>query len=78
MPRMAKRGRKPKEPSISANTETQGSRHVDRNMVSLPTPLYQQLKQLAEENNRPLSWELRAMVMRCLAEAGRWPPPASS
>jgi hypothetical protein len=49
-------------------------RHKARNMVALHPDLHRQLKKLAERNNRPLSWELRKLIIDHLEQEGLWPP----
>jgi hypothetical protein len=50
-------------------------RHQARALVGIPLDVHQQLKRLAEKNNRPLTWELRAALVKFLEENGMWPPP---
>jgi hypothetical protein len=57
------------------STEAAGDRHKPRQPIFLPPRLYAQLKALAEQNDRPISWEARRIVEQALREAGLWPPP---
>lgn len=67
MPDMAKkRGKGGKPPDED--------RHLSHAMVRLPADVHQQLKILAERNNRPLTRELRALIIRHLEENDLWPP----
>jgi hypothetical protein len=63
---------KPKKPGANARED----RHLSHHLVRLPADVHQQLKKLADRNNRPMSWELRHLVIRHLEENGLWPPPA--
>jgi len=47
-----------------------GSRHKDRNMVSLPGDIYSLMKQLAEKERRPLSIQLLIAVEEHLRARG--------
>lgn len=51
-----------------------GDRHLSGAMIRLPEDVHRQLKKLAERNNRPATWELRALVIKALEEAKLWPP----
>lgn len=54
-----------------------GSGHLGA-MVRVPPDLHALLKELAEQNSRPLSWELRLAITTHLRAAGKWPPPAEN
>ena len=47
-----------------------GSRHKDRNPVSLPSNYHEALKALAARHARPITWELRLAVRAYLAKHG--------
>ncbi len=66
--------RKPKVPK-PAETPKDADRHLPRSMVSLPPDLHKQLKKLAKMNNRPLSWQIRLILVAELEKEGLWPPP---
>lgn len=53
-----------------------GSRHKPRKPISFAPRLYEQLAKLAERNDRPISWEARAIIQRALEAEGLWPPPS--
>lgn len=53
-------------------------RHASGAMIRLPEDVHRQLKLLAERNNRPATWELRALVVKALEEANLWPPSGES
>jgi hypothetical protein len=53
-------------------------RHRRRQMIGMSPEMHQQLHKLAERNGRPLSWEVRRILMQALAEAGLWPPSESN
>ena len=58
------------------STVAGGDRHKPRRPIFLPPRLYAQLAALAEQNDRPISWEARRIVEQALRDAGLWPPPA--
>ncbi len=64
MERMAKR----KQPR-------RGSRHVDRQSISLRSEDYELLRAMAEQNGRPMTWEIRMILRKAYRDAGS-PPPA--
>ena len=76
---MAKRKKKPEGQPLPAPALDSRSRDRhkpgSRRSVALPPQVYRQLQALAEQNNRPLNWELRLIVVRALTEVGLWPPP---
>jgi hypothetical protein len=47
-------------------------------MLRVPEDLYLQFKKLAERNDRPMSWELRRILVEILTTNGLWPPNADS
>lgn len=51
-------------------------RHADRHLVTVKGDLFRQLKKLAERDDRPLSWQLRRLLVAGLAAEGLWPPPS--
>jgi hypothetical protein len=55
--------------------EPSKDRHVAKNMIRVSDLIYQQLKLLASENQRPVSWEIRLALIRHLEQHGKWPPP---
>jgi hypothetical protein len=57
-----------------AGGEPPPDRHASHMMVRLPEDVHRQLKLLAERNNRPLTWELRGVLIKHLEENGLWPP----
>ena len=62
-----------KKPTARAD-ESGADRHAQRSMVRVPDDVYQQLKLLAEQNARPVTWELRLIITEALKKAGLWPP----
>lgn len=70
---MAKKKRTEEKSVPPHTTEPPVDRHLSRNMVRLPPAVHRQLKRLAERNNRPLSWELRRIVIDALEQNGLWP-----
>ena len=60
----------PEKKRKSKGDSRRGSRHKDRNMVSLPRGLYERVKRSAEANNRPISWELRRLLGEKLDSEG--------
>jgi hypothetical protein len=63
----------PRKKKTEAGTEpAEGKRH--RHMVGVDPIIHQQLKKLAEQNGRPLTWEIRRILIQRLEEAGLWPP----
>ncbi len=52
-------------------------RHKRRKMIPLPPRVFEQLQVAAERHNRPLSWQLRLIVVAWLEQEGLWPPPAT-
>lgn len=50
-------------------------RHKSREMIGIERRLHQQLKKLAAKNNRPITWELKPLIIKLLEENGLWPPP---
>jgi hypothetical protein len=59
-------------------SSNQKDRHLPFRFVRLPEQLHRQMKKLAERNNRPLSWELRALLIEHLTANGLWPPTEES
>lgn len=53
-------------------------RHTSRVLVGIPGDVHRQLKKLAEKNGRPLTWELRALIVKALETAGLWPGTPTS
>ncbi len=45
-------------------------RHKDRHMMAVPGNLHDGLRLIAERNGRPISWELRLLLRKFLAENG--------
>ena len=45
-----------------------------RKMLWIADEIHAQLKLLAEKNDRPMSREIRAAVIKHLRESGLWPP----
>jgi hypothetical protein len=66
---MAKKKSRPE-----SKPEVPPDRHLSKTMVRLPVDVHAQLKKLAERNHRPLSWELRMVLIKHLEENGLWPP----
>jgi hypothetical protein len=62
------RGR-PQKPVDERQTDRQ------KNMVRVQDDVHELMKQLAERNSRPLSWEVRLALIAHLQAAGMWPPP---
>ena len=48
--------------------------HKPRKMFWLAREIHAQLKLLAEQNDRPMSREIRAAIINHLRENGLWPP----
>ena len=48
----------------------------DMHTISLTAEEYQQLKELADRNSRPLIWQVRLILHAALKAEGLWPPPA--
>jgi hypothetical protein len=65
MDRMAKRKKGDPDPK--------GDRHLSNTMVRLPEDLYVLLRDLAQENARPLTWEVRLAVTEHLRKSGKLP-----
>jgi hypothetical protein len=74
MAKKRKPGRPPGGADVQA-TPKQADRHKLRKMLALPPRLHAQLAALAEQNSRPLSWEVRRILEQALRDAGLWPPP---
>jgi phage host-nuclease inhibitor protein Gam len=51
-------------------------RHLSQAMVRLPGDVHRQLKTLAGRNNRPLTREITAVLVKHLEQHGLWPPGA--
>jgi hypothetical protein len=68
MPGMAKKQQ-------SKASGVKADRHTSRTLVGIPKDVHAQLAKLAERNNRPLTWELRALIIKELEAAKLWPPP---
>lgn len=49
-------------------------RHTSRTLVGIPTDVYQQIRKLAERNNRPATWEIKAALIKLLEAEKLWPP----
>jgi hypothetical protein len=64
--------RKRKKPGSSED------RHLSHRMLRVPEDLYLQFKKLAERNDRPMSWELRRVLVELLTANGLWPPGEES
>jgi len=62
MPRMAKKKTDKKD------------RHTSRVLVGIPAEVHAQLKLLAARNDRPLTWEIRALLVKALEAEKLWPP----
>jgi len=71
----SKRKKHEEEPITPAAEKKTGSRHKKRNMVNVTSDIYERLVALAKHNNRPISWQLRMLLMKSLREEGYWPPP---
>jgi len=52
--------------------------HQAATMVRLPDDIASTLRALAERNCRPLTWELRRIIIAQLQAEGLWPPSATS
>lgn len=64
--RMAKRQPRGEQPAGEAPKD----RHKSKTMARLPEELYKLLKDLADERQRPLSWELRIAAINHLVANG--------
>jgi predicted transcriptional regulator len=56
-----------------AKKKVNADRHRSKAMVRLDDEVHAQLKKLAERNNRPLSWEIKSILIKALERAGLWP-----
>lgn len=80
MPHMAKKKPTPEGAPIPSSDEAargdrSKDRHRPRRTVSVSPELYQALQALADQNGRPLSWEVRRILTEHLKAAGLWPLP---
>ena len=49
-----------------------GDRHTDRHMVAFRGDVYEAVSELARRENRPVSWQIRQIMIAALREAGLW------
>ena len=49
-----------------------GTGHHDRHMVAFRGDVYAAVSELARRENRPVSWQIRAIMIAALREAGLW------
>lgn len=76
---MAKKRPQPEGTPIPPQTEERkDSRHGPRNMIALPDDVYEGLKELAERNDRPITRQVKSIIIEVLRREGLWPRPASS
>jgi hypothetical protein len=52
--------------------------HRSPHMVRLSAEVYQAMKALAEENDRPMTREVQQALIAHLKAAGKWPPATST
>jgi hypothetical protein len=73
---MGKKRRNPEEEEPLEATKSERARQRARNMVDIPDDLYEQLRQEAEANERPVAWQLRVILREhFLRKSGQRPPP---
>lgn len=65
----------PKPPNESEPAKRYPSRDRTK-YVAIPLEEWAQLKALADEQDRSVSYMAKQAVRKLLAEVGRWPPPA--
>lgn len=52
-----------------------GSRHLDRHMVSLNGDIYEAMRLIAQQNQRPINWQIRLFLIEAAKAAKVWPIP---
>ena len=52
-----------------------GDQHRSNHLVRIAPDVFRAMKALAEENDRPLTREIRQALIAWLEDQGRWPPP---
>ena len=73
---MGKKRRSGEGEPTDATAREGRSRQRARNMVDIPDDLYDQLRREAEENERPVAWQLRVILRaHFLRRQGKQPPP---
>lgn len=53
--------------------EAKGDRHKGGRMVRIPDDVFEQMRQLADEGNRPITREIRQALIEYLTARDRWP-----
>ena len=66
---MAKRKKK------EQNVDAVGDQHAAKKMFRVEDDIHAGYKALAEKNDRPMSREVRAALIKHLKDNGLWPPP---
>jgi predicted HicB family RNase H-like nuclease len=61
-----------------AKRDQAADRHLSGKMVRLSEDLHAQMVRLAERNDRPLTREIRRVLVAALEAEGLWPPPGTS
>ncbi len=76
-------GKKQNKPLDAADEEqppvpATKDKHLAKKMVRVDDTIHALFRELAEENNRPMSRELRSAHIEYLKKHGKWPPPPKS
>jgi hypothetical protein len=56
-----------------ADATEKGDRHRSTKLVRIGDDVHGSLSQLAKRNDRPLTWELRRILIAALKKEGLWP-----
>lgn len=74
--------KKPQKPAAESDQQPPqkagADKHASKKMFRVPDDIHRQLKILADRNDRPMSREIRAALIRHLRDNGLWPPAESA